>query len=167
MNELEEWMKECMNVFPSLKGIKIECKYRKLPKNTLGRIKGKVFMKRDIDVETLLIEGKAKVKIKREKPREYEIEINEKLKGIKKEVIRKQIVQHTIIHELLHIENDDLISLTKDYKRRKKKKLHVKEFKNEVFKRYNEMRKLNGLPPIERKEDFDMAIGKIMRELEI
>ena len=156
-----------MNVFPSLKGIKIECKYKKLPKNTLGRIKGKVFMKRDIDVETLLIEGKAKVKIKREKPREYEIEINEKLKGIKKEVIRKQIVQHTIIHELLHIENDDLISLTKDYKRRKKKKLHVKEFKDEVFKRYNEMRKLNGLLPIERKEDLDMAIGKIVRELEI
>ena len=156
-----------MQVFPSLKRIKIECKYKKLPKNTLGRVKGKVLMKRDIDIEALLIEGKVKAKIKREKPKEYEIEINEKLKGIKKEVIRKQIVQHTIIHELLHIENEDLISLTKDYKRRKKKKLHVKEFKNEVFKRYNEVRKLNGLPPIERKKDLDMAIGKIVEELGI
>ena len=156
-----------MQVFPSLKRIKIECKYKKLPKNTLGRVKGKVLMKRDIDIEALLIEGKVKAKIKREKPKEYEIEINEKLKGIKKEVIRKQIVQHTIIHELLHIENEDLISLTKDYKRRKKKKLHVKEFKNEVFKRYNEVRKLNGLPPIERKEDLDTAIGKIVEELGI
>ena len=160
MNELEQWLKECMQVFPSLKRIKIECKYKKLPKNTLGRVKGKVLMKREIDIEALLIEGKVKAKIKREKPKEYEIEINEKLKGIKKEVIRKQIVQHTIIHELLHIENEDLISLTKDYKRRKKKKLHVKEFKNEV-------RKLNGLPPIERKEDLDMAIGKIVEELGI
>ena len=156
-----------MQVFPSLKRIKIECKYKKLPKNTLGRVKGKVLMKREIDIEALLIEGKVKAKIKREKPKEYEIEINEKLKGIKKEVIRKQIVQHTIIHELLHIENEDLISLTKDYKRRKKKKLHVKEFKNEVFKRYNEVRKLNGLPPIERKEDLDTAIGKIVEELGI
>ena len=156
-----------MKVFPSLKGKKIECKYKKLPKNTLGRVKGKVFMKRDIDIEALLIEGKVKAKIKREKPKEYEIEINEKFKGIKKEAIRKQIVQHTIIHELLHIENEDLISLTKDYKRRKRKKLHVKEFKNEVFKRYNEVRKLNGLPPIQRREDLDMAIGKIVEELGI
>ena len=43
----------------------------------------------------------------------------------------------------------------------------MKEFKNEVFKRYNEVRKLNGLPPIQRKEDLDMAIGKIVEELEI
>ena len=78
-----------MQVFPSLKRIKIECKYKKLPKNTLGRVKGKVLMKREIDIEALLIEGKVKAKIKREKPKEYEIEINEKLKRTKKEGKRK------------------------------------------------------------------------------
>lgn len=118
MNELNEWLKECLHVFPSLKKMKIGCLYKKLPKNTLGRVKGKVIIKNEINAEALLLEGKVKKKIVREKPKEYEIEINEKLKNIKK-----------------------------------------------VFRRYNELRKLNGLPLIKRREDLDMAINKVIESL--
>jgi len=58
-----------MNIFPSLKRIKIGRIYKKLPKNTLGRVKGKVLIGKDIDIEAILIEGKVKAKIKGEAER--------------------------------------------------------------------------------------------------
>lgn len=105
-----------------------------------------------------------KKKIVRKKPSKYEIEINENLKKIKEKDVRKQIVQHIIIHELMHVLNEDIVTLSKEYKRRKKKKIHVKDFEKEVFQRYNELRKLNGLPPISKQDDLELAINKILKK---
>ena len=114
-SELNKWLNESLMAFPEIKGIEIKCFYRKTPKKCLGRVKGEIEIKKDIDAEALLLEGKVKKKIVRKKPKNYEIEINENLKKIKERAIRKQIVQHVIIHELLHILNEDV------YKKRNKK----------------------------------------------
>ncbi|MDY6966337.1 MAG: hypothetical protein SVM80_10295 [Halobacteriota archaeon] len=80
--------------------------------------------------------------------------------------MRKQVVEHTIIHELLHIVHNDFETLSKDYKKRKKKKIHVKEFKEEVFMRFNQLRGLSKMPTIEKREDLDLAINKIVSSIE-
>lgn len=79
--------------------------------------------------------------------------------------LRKQIVQKIIIHELLHIENEDLFTLSKEYNRRKKKKIHVNDFDEEVFKRYNQLRELKGIMQIQRKEHLDIAIQRILETI--
>ncbi|MEM1514175.1 MAG: hypothetical protein QXN45_04780, partial [Candidatus Thermoplasmatota archaeon] len=67
--EEEKWLKECLKVFPELgKDIKIKCFYKKTPRKCLGRVMGRVDTKKDIDVESLLFEGKVKKKIVRKKP---------------------------------------------------------------------------------------------------
>jgi len=167
-NELDKWLNECLKAFPEMKrSIKIKCFYKKTPKKCLGRVKGEIEIKEDIDAEALLLEGKVKRKVIRKKPKKYEIEINENLKKIKGKPIRKQIVQHVIVHELLHILNEDILSLSKDYRKRKKKKIHVKDFRKEVFRRYNEVRKINNLPLISKREDLDLAINKILERYKI
>ncbi|MEM2259207.1 MAG: hypothetical protein QW762_04375 [Candidatus Thermoplasmatota archaeon] len=166
--EEEKWLKECLKVFPELgKDIKIKCFYKKTPRKCLGRVMGRVDTKKDIDVESLLFEGKVKKKIVRKKPGRYEIEINKNLKRIKRKAIRKQVVQYVIVHELLHIANEDILVLSKDYSRRKKKKIHVKDFKKEFFRRYNELRKLNNLPQISKQEDLNLAINKILEKYKV
>ncbi|MEM2388324.1 MAG: hypothetical protein QXW78_04305, partial [Candidatus Thermoplasmatota archaeon] len=92
---------------------------------------------------------------------------NKNLKRIKRKAIRKQVVQYVIVHELLHIANEDILVLSKDYSRRKKKKIHVKDFKKEFFRRYNELRKLNNLPQISKQEDLNLAINKILEKYKV
>jgi len=70
-----------------------------------------------------------------------------------------------MVHELLHLENKDLLTLAKNYKKRKKKKIHVKEFDKEVFERYNKLRELRGLPKIQKIEDLEFAIHKIISKI--
>jgi DNA polymerase III epsilon subunit-like protein len=164
-NECVEWLKECRKVFPKLRLYKITCSYTKVPENILGRAKGKVLVKRDVDPEALLLHGIAKAKIKRKVIREVDIEINEKLKEIRNPLLRKQVVQHTIIHELLHFEKKDLLTLSKSYGKRKIKKIHKKEFEELVFERFNQLRKLNNLPEIRSKEDLRLAISKILSDI--
>ena len=164
MNELVAWLSECRRVFPKLKRYTITCEYAKTPKNCLGRAKGVVHVKKDIDAEALLLDGEAKVRIKRRTLREYTIEVNKDLRKIRKKALRKQVAQTIIIHELLHIEEKDLTTLAKDHRRRKKKRIHVKEFRDRVLERYNHLRRLNNLPEIKKREDLELAVGKIISE---
>ena len=127
----------------------------------LGRIKGTV--QREFNPEDLLLTGKSDVKISVDL--EYEMRINEKIKNINKEIIRKQVVQSIMIHELLHVENSDLITLSKNYKKRKKKKIHVADFELEIFERYNKLREKTGLPKIKKMEELKYAVNKITSEL--
>ena len=48
-----------------------------------------------------------------------------------------------------------------------KKKIHTKDFKKEVFKRYNDVRKMNKLPSISKQEDLELAIDKILKKYHI
>ena len=166
IKETTKWLNECIKVFPKIKKHDIRCEYSKLPKNVLGRVKISYVEEKDIDAKALLLDGKRKIKIKRKTDDNFKIELSEKLKKIDNIELRRQVVQHTIIHELLHIEHNDFDTLSKDYKKRRKKKIHVKEFKEEVFKRFNQLRELNDIPMIENRDDLDLAINKIVSYVE-
>lgn len=74
-----------------------------------------------------------------------------------------------MIHDLLHIENEDLITLSKKYSKRKKKKGHIKDFEEEIFKRFNQLRRINGVMEIEKKRTFrysdkqNLAVNKFWK----
>lgn len=102
------------------------------------------------------------VREKKIKPKEFKIFINAKLTKISNTPLRKEAIQNSIIHELLQVENEDLFTIAKEYNRRKKKKLHVNDFEQEVFSRYNQLRRSKGIMPIEKKEHLDIAIQRIL-----
>ena len=49
--------------------------------------------------------------------------------------------------------------------RRKKKKIHVNGFDNDVFTRYNQLRGIKGIMKIEKKEHLDIAVHKILETI--
>lgn len=162
VQECERWLKECKKAFPKLRRYAITCKYTKVPKNILGRIKGKIAIKRELDPEKLLLYGRTEAKTKRKIGGNFEIEINPKLRKVRKYQLRKQIGEYVIVHELLHLENKDLLTLSKEYRRRKVKKIHKGEFEDQVLERFNKVRELNKLPKIKSKKDLKIAINKIL-----
>lgn len=151
-----------MVAFPRLKRHSIICQYARTPKNILGRVHGKISVTRDVDPEAVLLEGRSSTVVKRKADGKFRITINENLGKIGHPLLRKQVVQHTIIHELFHIENEDLLTLSKDYTRRKKKRIHKKEFDEKIHERFNEIRTASGLPPVRNMADVDAAIHKIV-----
>lgn len=159
------WLDEARRVFLKLDKKIILAEYKKMGKKSLGFIRSKIAQKIDFDPEALLLGEDYKVKKKRTKPSEFKIFINQELQKIGNEALRKQIVQSIMIHELLHIENEDIMTLSKEYNRRKKKKIHIKEFGEEVFKRFNQLRRLKGIMEIEKKEHLDIAINKILQSI--
>lgn len=63
---------------------------------------------------------------------------------------------------MLHIENEDLIALSKDYARRKNKRIRKREFDEKIHERFNEIRAASGLPPVRNMADVEAAIHKIV-----
>ena len=165
MSECEEWLKECLLIFPEIKRKKICIDYKEISSKKLGYVSAKIEKKLDFNPEALLLGEETPIKEKKSKPKEFNIFINRKLHRIGNIALRKQVVQNIIIHELLHISNEDLFTLTKKYGRRKKKKIHVNEFEEEVFSRYNALRKLRGIMQIQKREHLEMAIQKILESI--
>lgn len=167
MNECSDWVLECRKAFPRLDKYAITCEYKKLGKTILGRVKGRVKRYREIDPRSVFLEGETKFKSRTKEEHTYQVQINEKLKKVKPNELRKQVVQNIIIHELLHIENKDLTTLSKKYSRRKKKKIHVKDFNKECLERFNKVRKLSNMKPIKSLKQLKEAEGVIVRKLKI
>jgi hypothetical protein len=165
MDECKIWLDEVKQVFSKLNRKKITVNYKKMRSKQLGYVRAKIREKFNFDPEALLLGKNNKIKKRRLKPKEYEIYISERLQKIKNLALRKEIIQHTLIHELLHIENDDLITLSKRFSRRKKKKIHINEFDEEVFKRFNKLREIKGLMQIQKKEHLNIAINKILESI--
>jgi len=165
MKKIEEWLDECLTVFPEIRRKKINIDYKKINSKRLGYVSAKIERELNFDAEALLLGEDTNVKEKKKNPKEFKIFINDKFEKIKNIALRKQIVQNVIIHELLHIANDDLFTLSKDYKKRIKKKIHVNEFKNEVFNRFNKLRELKGIMKIEKKEHLEIAIQRILESI--
>lgn len=161
-NELKEWMNECLLVFPEIKRKKIEINYKKITSKRLGYVSAKIEKSLDFNPEDLLLGKNNSIKEKKKKPKEFKIYINDKLIKIKNIALRKEISQNIIIHELLHITNEDLFTLSKSYNKRKKKKIHVNNFENEIFNRYNKLREIKGIMQIQKKEHLDLAISRIL-----
>ncbi len=163
-DECSEWLGECLKVFPKLGKNVVTARYYRLPKKVLSRIKMYNLGLEDVDVEALLLRGERKSEVKVDLSKFYEIQINRKLREIENKEVRKQIVQNIMIHDLLHAERKDLETPGKN-KKAKQKKAYEKEFEEEVFQRYNQLRELNGLPAIQKKEDLDLAISKVLTKL--
>jgi hypothetical protein len=165
MGELKVWLKESFEVFPKLKKKKIDIDYKIMSFKKLGYVRAKIKKDYDFDAEQLLLGEFTKVKSKISNPSNYEIYINSGLQKIKNQAVRKQMIQHILIHELLHIENEDLITLQKDYSKRKKKKIHVNEFEEDVFFRFNELRRINSIMQIEKREHLEIALKRILESI--
>lgn len=165
MNECEEWLKECFLVFPDIQRKKIHIDYKEISSKKLGYVSAKIERKLDFNAEALLLGEEAPITEKKIKPKEFKIFINRQMHKIGNIALRKQIVQNVILHELLHIENEDLFTISKVYSRRKKKKIHIHEFEEEVFERYNKLRSLKGIAQIKQKEHLDLAIQKILETI--
>ena len=162
MQELNLWLSEVKRVFPKLIRKSISVDYKSISKKKLGYVKAKIEQKLDFDAESLLLGQKTEMKKQLKIPSDYKIFINQELLKIKNTALRRQIVQHILIHELLHIENHDLITLSKDYNRRKQKKIHLDECENEIFKRFNQLRALDNIMEIEKREHLEIAISRIL-----
>ena len=102
--ECLEWLSEARDVFLNLNKMIILADYKRMSQNRLGYVKAKIEQKIDFDPEALLLGNSTKVQKRRLRPKEFQIFINRDLQKIKNQALRKQIVQHILMHELLHIE---------------------------------------------------------------
>ena len=50
--------------------------------------------------------------------------------------------------------------------RRKKKKIHVKDFENGVLEKYNKLREIKGIIKIKKKEHLNAAVSKILDSID-
>ena len=165
MSECKEWLEETREVFPELKRKKIEADYKLMNHKKLGFVSAKIEKRMNFNAEALLLGEDTTVRHNKIKPKEFKIFINTELQRIKNIALRKQIVQSILIHELIHIENEDLFTLSKEYSRRKKKKIHVHDFEEEVFNRYNKLRELKGIMQIQKHEHLEAAIQRILESM--
>jgi len=166
-DECTEWILECREAFPKLDRFTITSEYKKLGKNVLGRVKGQVERYRDIKPKSIFLDGEVKFSTKTKEEHSYQIFINEKLKKVEPDNFRKQVIQNIMTHELLHIENKDLTTLSKKYSRRMKKKIHVSDFHKECLDRFNQIRKINNINPIKSYDQLKEAESKIATKLKI
>lgn len=160
-----EWLNDARDVFPLLDKKAIVCEYKKMSQRRLGCVRAKIEQKLDFDPEALLLGQETNIRKTRAKPSEFSISINSSLQKVGNIALRKQIVQSILMHELLHIEAEDLVTLSKEYSRRKKKKIHVNQFEDEVFKRFNMLREKKGILQIEKKEHLEIALSRIMESI--
>lgn len=161
VSELDSWLNETLQVFPEIKRKAVRIEYKPMSIKALGRVKAKIEQKLDFDPEALLLGEQQQVRKRRLKPKEFIIHVNNRIQNVKNEALRKEIVQYVILHELLHIQGEDLLTLSKDYSRRKKKKVHVSKFEEEVFKRFNELRRRKGIMEIQKPEHLETAVSRI------
>lgn len=160
--ECRNWLKDCLKVFQTVRRMRIEmtCSYKELPKNVLARTRGRVSVNRDVDPESLLLKGISNAKSKRVLHRSFSIEVNSKMKNIENERIREQVVKNVLVHELMHVERKDILDLSKSYSRRRRKRVHA-GLGEEAFKRYSQLRAIEGLPRIANRHDLDKAVSKV------
>ena len=164
-NEPMMWLNEALQVFPTLSRKTILAGYKRIKSKKLGYVTAKIEQKLDFDPEALLLGEQTDIKKRRLKPKEFKIFINQDLESISNIALRKEVVQNILIHELLHIESEDLITLSKEYDRRKKKKIHINDFEEEVFNRYNKLRELKGIMQIQKREYLQIAIQRILESI--
>jgi len=156
------WLNEVREVFPGLDKKIILTEYKKIVGRGLGYVKARIGQEINFNAEAFILGTNSKIRKKRAMPKEFYIYINNKLQEIKNPELRREIAQFIMIHELLHIEQKDLITLSKQYSRRKKKKIHINSFENEVFERYNQLRERKNLPRIKEESQLKLAISKIL-----
>ncbi len=140
--------------------IQIACCYAKTPNHVFGMTRGSVTVNRDLDPQSLLLHGTANATVRRKLDKNLLIEINSALEDVTDQKMREQAIKSIMVHELMHVERGDLFELSKNYQKRKRKKIHA-GLEEEAFVRYNRLREIEGLPKIRNLHDLEAAVSKI------
>ena len=156
--ECKELLNNCLVVFKLFRGAYININYGTLPKGIAGRVNAEIETIRKRKKSSFFVKETVRIN-RRIKNNEFYIRINEKLARINDEKLRKEVVTSVIVHELLHIERKDLLEHSKNYRKRKHKKIHS-SLEKEALERLNLLRKLEGLKPLERDNYIEKEIAK-------
>ena len=158
--ECKQILKECLTVFKPFRGAYINIDYGVLPKGIAGRVNAEIETVRKQKNSGFF--GKETVRINRRiKNNEFYIKINEKLAEINDKELRKEAVASIVVHELLHIERKDLIEHSKNYRKRKHKKIHS-YLEKEALEKLNRLRESEGLKPLEKENYVEREIERIV-----
>ena len=154
--ECKGLLNECLKVFKPFRGTYLNIEYGSLPKGIAGRVNAEIETTRKRKKSGFF--GKESVRINRRiKNNEFYIRINANLEKITDEQLRREVVTSIIVHELLHIERKDLLEHSKNYRKRKHKKIHS-SLEKEALERLNKLRELEGLKPLERENYIEREI---------
>ena len=162
-DECATLLTEVRAVFPKLQRINIEAAYEESFGNNISSMSGASKKDLDFDPEALLTGEETKVVEKKVAAENYAIHINQKLKRIRTQLLRKQVVQHTIMHHLLMVE-EDLENLQENQKG-KRIVTAGRRFRKKLFERYNQLRQSMGIAEIEKPEHLDAAIHRILHTI--
>ncbi len=164
-NECSAWLEECMKAFPELKDYKITCSYAKIPKNLIFVTHSSMTMVRNVEPEEVLLKGDSNVTITRKESKKFKIEINRNLRKIRNPLLRKQVIQHDLISELVRIGSRELVTVVKEGERAKRRRVPKKELDGKLHLKFNEVRAASGLPPIGNMANVEKAISRILSEV--
>lgn len=163
-NECKELLTECLKVFNPFRGAYINIAYGSLPNGIAGRVNAEIETIRKRKKSGFFSKGSVRIK-RKIKNNEFYIRINENLAKISDEKLRKEVVTDIIVHELLHIERKDLLEQSKNYRKRKHKKIHS-SLEKEALQRLNKLRKLEGLKPLEKENYVENEIKRVVSNTE-
>ena len=156
--ECKELLTECLKVFKPFRGAYINIDYSLLPRGIAGRVNAEIETVRKRKKPGLF--RKETIRINhRIKDNEFYIRINNNLAKIYDDKLRKEVVTSIIVHELLHIERKDLLEHSKNYHRRKHKKIHS-ALEKEALERLNTLRRLENLEPLGKKNYLEDEIKR-------
>ena len=161
-DECVGFLRDCLKVFSISQKVYIHISYYNLPKSILGRV--------NADIEIIkkkrfygIFKQYTVTNISRKiKGKEFYIKINSIFLQIENRDIREEVVKSIIIHELLHIERNDLIETSKNYKMRKHKRIH-RSLEKEAFLRMNLLRKVEGLKELDNKNYIEREISNLIK----
>ncbi len=162
--ECKNLLNNCLKVFRPFRGTYINIDYAPLPKGIAGRVNAEIETVRKRKNPGFF--RKEVVRINRRiKNNEFYIRINENLKKITDEQLRREVVTSIIVHELLHIERKDLLEHSKNYRKRKHKKIHS-SLEKEALERFNMLREQEGLKPLEKENYIEKEIVRRVNDAE-
>ncbi len=156
--ECKELLNNCLKVFKPFRGAYINVDYGLLPKGIAGRVNAEIETVRRRKKPGFFRKGTVRIN-RRIKNNEFYIRINANLSEISDEKLRKEAVTSIIVHELLHIERKDLLEHSKNYHRRKHKKIHS-ALEKEALERFNTLRGLENLEPLGKKNYLENEIKR-------
>ncbi|MFH0954494.1 MAG: hypothetical protein V1777_00100 [Candidatus Micrarchaeota archaeon] len=158
------WLNEALRVFPNLAGKDIRAEYKEM--SGLDTSVLNYYSKKDLDLdpEGLLLGENTNVRETLVVSPKYEIFVNSRLLRVRTPAIRKPVVQHSIMHHLLAIEEREAIAGDATVEKRRLV-THSKKFDEKVFQKFNQLRELSGIAKIEKIEHLETAIHRIMHTI--
>ena len=155
------FLKDCLKVFKPFRGAYIRINYSDLPRNVLGRVNADLQITKTSRARGLFRRRKATKISRKIVKKEFYIRISSIFLRVIDTDLREELVKSVIMHELLHIERGDLIESSKDYHRRKHKKLHS-NLEKEALQKINALRLIKGLDALDSDDYLQKEIKRLI-----